>query len=251
MDIGIQDKVVLVTGSSRGIGAACAKQLALAGAAVAVNYYQSEQAAVNMVRELEYQGARAIAVQADVRDRDAVERMTDSIIQKFGKIDILVNNANIHFPMKPFVELSWESIEHKITGEIKSLYNCSRAVLQDMLTRKSGKLIFVSSTLSHAPGHGFSAHAAAKAAMDSMARVMALELGPSGITVNTVGPGLTETDATAGLPQKMKDQVALHTPLGKIGIPEDVAGVVAFLASPLADYLTGHYIPVCGGSYMN
>jgi 3-oxoacyl-[acyl-carrier protein] reductase len=251
MDIGIKNKVALVTGSSRGIGAACAKRMALAGAAVGINCYQSVQAAEQLVREIESNGGRAMAVQADVRDRDAVEKMVASLIDRFGRIDILVNNANIHFPMKPFIELSWESIESKITGEIKSLYNCSRAVLKDMLPRKSGKLIFISSTLSHSPGYGFAAHAAAKAAMDSIARVMASELGPMGITVNTVGPGLTETDATAGLPQEMKKQIASITPLGRIGYPEDVAGIVSFLASPMADYLTGLYIPVCGGAFMN
>jgi 3-oxoacyl-[acyl-carrier protein] reductase len=251
MDIGINNKVALITGSSRGIGAACAQRLALAGAAVAVNYYQSQELAENLVREIESQGGRAMAVQADVRERAAVEKMVDSVIQRFAGIDILVNNANIDFPIRPFVELSWESIESKITGEMKALYNCSQEVLKNMLPRKSGKLIFISSTLSRFPGFGFSAHAAAKAAMDSIARVMAAELGTMGITVNTVGPGLTETDATAGMPKEMKDQVASITPLCRIGHPDDVARVVAFLASPLADYLTGHYIPVCGGAFMN
>lgn len=251
MDIGLKNRVALVTGSSRGIGAACAKGLALSGAAVVVNYYQSEKLAESLVQEIESHDGQAMAVQADVRNRDAVDKMVDSAIQRFGGIDILVNNANINFPIRPFIELSWESIESKITGEMKSLYNCSQAVLKDMLPRKSGKLIFISSTLSRFPGFGFSAHAAAKAAMDSIARVMAAELGPMGITVNTVGPGLTETDATAGLPTEMKEQVASITPLGRIGHPDDVARTVAFLASPLSDYLTGHYIPVCGGGFMN
>jgi len=250
MDMGIEDRVVLVTGASRGIGAACAKKLAAAGAAVAVNYYQSADLARDVVREIELSGGRGMAVHADVRDRTAVNGMVESVVRKFGRVDILVNNANINFPIKPFIELSWEEIESKITGEIKSLYNCSQAVLKDMLSRKAGKLIFISSTLSQSPGFGFSAHAAAKAAMDSIARVMAAELGPMGITVNTVGPGLTETDATAGLPGEMKEQVASATPLCRIGHPDDVAGVVTFLASTLSDYLTGHYIPVCGGALM-
>ncbi|MDW7773590.1 MAG: SDR family oxidoreductase [Desulfobulbaceae bacterium] len=251
MNMGLKGKVALVTGASRGIGAACARSLAQAGASVGVNYYQSEQAAESLVQEIEAFGGQAMAVQADVRIREEVDRMTEALITKYGKIDILVNNANINFPMRPFIELSWESVEKKITGEIKSLYNCSQAVLQGMLPKKSGKLIFVSSTLSHDPGYGFAAHAAAKGAMDSIARVMAAELGANGITVNTVGPGLVETDATAGMPREMKEQVAAITPLGRIGQPEDVARVVAFLASPLADFLTGHYIPVCGGAFMN
>ena len=188
--------------------------------------------------------------QADVRDQDAVNDMVESTLNEFGKIDVLVNNANINFPIKPFIELKWEEIEAKILGEMKALYNCSQAVLQNMMNRKSGKLIFVSSSLSRFPGHGFSAHAAAKSAMDSLAKVMAMELGPSGITVNVVGPGLTLTDATAGQPKEVHEQVAAITPLRRLGMPDDIAGVVLFLASTLSDYLNGEYIPVTGGSFM-
>jgi 3-oxoacyl-[acyl-carrier protein] reductase len=115
-----------------------------------------------------------------------------------------------------------------------------------MMSRKSGKLIFVSSSLSRFPGFGFSAHAAAKSAMDSIGKVMAMELGPMGITVNVVGPGLTLTDATA----EVHEQVAAITPLRRLGMPDDIAGVVLFLASSLSDYLNGEYIPVTGGSFM-
>lgn len=148
------------------------------------------------------------------------------------------------------MELEWDELEAKITGEMKALYNCSHAVLRDMAERKSGKLIFISSGLSRHPGFGFSAHAAAKAAMDSIAKVMAMELGPTGITVNVIGPGLTLTDATSGQPKEIHDQVAEMTPLRRLGVPEDVAGAVVFLASSLSDYLTGEYIPVSGGIFM-
>lgn len=250
METGIRGKVALVTGASRGIGAACARELGRAGAVVAVNYYRSGEKAQGLAVEIEAAGGQAMVVQADVREPQEVDRMVEEIIRRHGRIDILVNNANIDFPIKPFIELAWDEVEKKITGEMKALYNCSQAVLRHMAPRKSGKLIFVSSTLSRYPGWGFSAHSAAKAAMDGLARVMAVELGPLGITVNTVGPGLVETDATAGQPAEMKEQVAAMTPLRRIGRPVDVAGVVVLLASPLADYLTGQYIAVCGGSYM-
>jgi 3-oxoacyl-[acyl-carrier protein] reductase len=250
MELGLKNTVALVTGASRGIGAASAKALAHHGAAVVINYIKSKDKAEALLEEIKQAGGNGITFQADVRDQTAVNSMVDAALDQFGKIDILVNNANINFPIRPFVELAWDQIEAKILGEMKALYNCSQAVLKDMMKRKSGKLIFVSSSLSRFPGYGFSAHAAAKSAMDSMAKVMATELGPMGITVNVVGPGLTLTDATAGQPKEMHEQIAGITPLRRLGMPDDIAGVVLFLASSLSDYLTGEYIPVTGGSFM-
>jgi 3-oxoacyl-[acyl-carrier protein] reductase len=250
MELGLKNTVALVTGASRGIGAASAKALAHHGATVVINYIKSKDKAEALLEEIKQAGGNGITFQADVRDQTAVNSMVDAALDQFGQIDILVNNANINFPIRPFVELAWDQIEAKILGEMKALYNCSQAVLKDMMKRKSGKLIFVSSSLSRFPGYGFSAHAAAKSAMDSMAKVMATELGPMGITVNVVGPGLTLTDATAGQPKEMHEQIAGITPLRRLGMPDDIAGVVLFLASSLSDYLTGEYIPVTGGSFM-
>ena len=250
MELGLKDKVAIITGASRGIGAASAKALAHHGATVVINYIKSKDKAEELLDEIKKAGGKGMVFQADVRDQDAVNDMVESTLNEFGKIDVLVNNANINFPIRPFIELTWEQIEAKILGEMKALYNCSQAVLKDMLSRKSGKLIFMSSSLSRFPGFGFSAHAAAKSAMDGMAKVMAMELGPSGITVNVVGPGLTITDATAGQPKEVHEQVAAITPLRRLGMPDDIGGVVLFLASSLSDYLNGEYIPVTGGSFM-
>jgi 3-oxoacyl-[acyl-carrier protein] reductase len=250
MELGLKDKVALITGASRGIGAASAKALAHHGATVVINYINSKDKAEGLLDEIKKSGGKGMVFQADVRGQGAVNDMVESTLKEFGKIDVLVNNANINFPIRPFIELTWDQIEVKILGEMKALYNCSQAVLKDMLNRKSGKLIFVSSSLSRFPGFGFSAHAAAKSAMDSMAKIMAMELGPSGITVNVVGPGLTLTDATAGQPKEVHEQVAAITPLRRLGMPDDIAGVVLFLASSLSDYLSGEYIPVTGGSFM-
>ena len=250
MELELKDKVTLITGASRGIGAASAKALAHHGATVVINYIKSKEKADELLDEIKNAGGNGMVFQADVRDQAAVNDMVESTLKEFGKIDVLVNNANINFPIRPFIELTWDQIEAKILGEMKALYNCSQAVLKDMMSRKSGKLIFVSSSLSRFPGFGFSAHAAAKSAMDSLAKVMAMELGPSGITVNVVGPGLTLTDATAGQPKEVHEQVAAITPLRRLGLPDDIAGVVLFLASSLSDYLNGEYIPVTGGSFM-
>ena len=250
MGIDLQGKVALVTGAARGIGAAAARELAAHGAAVVVNYLQAADRAEEVRKTIITAGGRAITVQADVRNRIAVEAMIVQAENELGPVDILVNNANINFPMLPFVELAWTDIEAKITGEMGALVHCCQAVLKGMMIRKAGKIILVSSSLSREPGYGFAAHCAAKAAMDSMARTMALELGPSGINVNVVGPGLTRTDATAFLPPEVHEQTAAHTPLRRVGEPGDVARVIVFLASPMADYLTGQYIPVNGGGFM-
>lgn len=250
MELELKNKVALVTGASRGIGAASAKALAHHGAAVIINFMNSKEKAETLLDEIKNSGGKGMICQADVRDPVAVNAMVDSAIKEFGKIDILVNNANIDFPVKPFIALTWDEIETKIIGEMKALYNCSQAVLKDMTNRKSGKLIFISSQLSRAPLFGFSAHAAAKSAMDGIAKIMATELGPNGITVNVIGPGLTLTDATAGQPKEMHEQAARINPLKRLGNPGDIAGVVVFLGSSLSNYVNGEYIPVDGGQFM-
>jgi len=246
----LQGKIALVTGASRGIGAAIARVLANHDAAVVINYLNSKDRAEELRNTIITAGGRAIAIQADVRNRGAVDRMVALAEKELGRIDILVNNANIDFPMQPFAEMAWPDIEAKLTGEIGAMVHCSQAVIPRMMEKKYGKIILVSSSLSREPGYGFAAHCAAKAAMDSLARAMALELGPAGIYVNVVGPGLTRTDATAGLPPEVFTHTAEHTPLLRVAEPGDIASVVMFLASEMSDYLTGQYIPVNGGGFM-
>lgn len=251
MSIDLQGKIALVTGASRGIGAAVAQRLAENNAAVAVNYLHSKEKADALVSTIIGAGGKAIALQADVRVRDEVARMVSLTEKEFGgTVDILVNNANIHFPMQPFIDLAWADIEAKLTGEIGAMVHCCQAVLPGMIAKKQGRVVLVSSTLSREPGYGFAAHCAAKAAVDSMARTMALELGPFNVNVNVVGPGLTRTDATSGLPREVHEQTAAHTPLRRVAQPDDVAGAVLYLVSDLSDYITGQYIPVNGGSFM-
>ena len=148
MKLGVDGKVVIVTGASRGIGAAIAKSLGHHGATVIVNYHKNREKAEAVLVQIKENGGDGILFQADVRDADAVNAMVETTITTYGKVDVLVNNANIDFPIKPFVALTWEEINAKITGEIQALYNCSQAVLRDMTPRKRGKLIFISSSLS-------------------------------------------------------------------------------------------------------
>ncbi|WP_291493091.1 SDR family NAD(P)-dependent oxidoreductase [Desulfurella sp.] len=249
-NLDLTGKVAIVTGASRGIGASCAKILGSFGANVVVNYFNSEQKAQEVVNYIKDNGGNAISFRADVRNFESVNEMVKTTLEKFGSIDILINNANINFPIKPFLELDYKSIEEKIVGETKAFYNCTKAVVTHMINQKYGKLIYISSSLSRQTAFGFFAHAGAKSAVDAMAKTLALELGIYGIRVNVVGPGLTNTDATFNQPKEQKEMIANFTPLKRIGEPIDVAKVVLFLASDLSDYMSGQYLPVNGGSFM-
>lgn len=250
MKIDLGSKVAIVTGASRGIGAAIVKGLAANGAKVVVNYAARKDKAEEVLAHIKKDGGEGFIFKADVTRKDEVEDMVAETIKKYGHVDVLVNNAAIGFPAKQFIDYKWEEAEAKIMNEMKAMFFPAQAVLRDMLKRKTGRIIMISSTISRSPAEGFFAHAAAKAAMDSAVRVMARELGPSGITVNAVGPGLMVTDATAHLPEQMFKAVAEFTPLKRVGMPDDVAGVVSFLSSGLADFITGQYIAVSGGAYM-
>jgi len=246
----MKNRIALVTGASRGIGAATAKLLASHGAAVGVNYFQSEARAAAVVGEIREAGGRAIAVRGDVRDESHVRAIVADVERELGPIDTLVCNAAIGFPFKPFADFPWSEFEAKLLGELKAAFYCCQAVLPSMVERKAGCLIAVSSTLSRQPMPGASAHSTAKSALDAFARSLALELGPFGIRVNVVAPGLTETDATARQSAEMKAAAAARTPLRRIGLPEDVAGAILALASDSCGFVSGSYVAVSGGAYL-
>jgi 3-oxoacyl-[acyl-carrier protein] reductase len=246
----LRDQVALVTGSSRGIGAATVKLLAQQGAKVAVNYRCNEEAARAVLDEIEGAGGQGILVGADVTVPAEVAAMVARVRTELGPIDILVNNANMPFPVKPFVDYPWEGFERKLVSELKASFHCCRAVVPPMIERGRGCIVNVSSGLSRQPGQGFIAHSSAKGALDAFTKSLALELGPHGIRVNVVAPGLTLTDATAHQPQEMHTAVAQRLPLRRLGEPDDVAGAILFYCLDWARYVTGTYLPVCGGGQM-
>jgi 3-oxoacyl-[acyl-carrier protein] reductase len=247
---GLRDKVALVTGASRGIGAATARLLARHGVRVAVNWHRSEEAARKVVADIAASGGRALAVRADVTVREEVDAMVRTVERDLGPVEILVANAAIGFPVRPFTQYAWEDFERKLTGEMKAAFFPGQAVVPGMVARRGGCIVHVSSGLSRVPGPGFVAHSSAKSALDAFSRALALELGPHGIRVNVVAPGLTRTDATAHQPREMHEAVAARTPLRRIAEPEDVAGSILFLCAAWSGDVTGAYLPVSGGIQM-
>ncbi|MBD3401902.1 SDR family oxidoreductase [candidate division GN15 bacterium] len=246
----LDNRNIVITGASRGIGASTARLCAQHGARVAVNYMASQAAAEAIVTEITDAGGTAVAIGADVRDEEQVARMAEEAEKALGPIDSLVINASISFPMLPFMEYPWADFAAKVTGEMQAAFHCARAFVPGMLERKQGNIVAVSSGLSKQAGFGFCAHSTAKAALNALVRSMALELSPSGIRVNTVSPGLTITDATSHVPDEQKKMISGMTPLRRNGLPEDIAGVILMMLSEETRFVTGGYIPVDGGMTM-
>jgi len=246
----LRDQVAIVTGASRGIGAATARLLAAHGAKVGVNYRASRERAEQVLAEIQAEGGEGILLPADVTVREQVDAAVREVQERLGPVDILVNNAAIGFPVAPFAEYRWEDFERKVHDEMAACFHPCQAVITGMVRRGRGCIVNVSSGLSRQPGPGYAAHSAAKSALDAFTRSLACELGPAGVRVNAVGPGLTDTDATAFVPQPVREAIAQHAPLRRIGRPEDVAGAVLFYCVDWSRFVTGSYLPVSGGGLM-
>jgi 3-oxoacyl-[acyl-carrier protein] reductase len=246
----LRGKTALVTGASKGIGAGIAKELATSGAAVAVNYAADRSGAEAVVRAITAAGGRAVAIQGDVSKAADVARLFEQMKAAFGVLDVLVNNAGVYRPM-PLVELTDEEFHREINTNLFGPLLTIRESLEHF-GPDGGSIINIGSAASRMHPPGFSVYAASKAGLDAVTGVLAQELAPRKIRVNSVNPGATfsEGTRTAGLLGKGNDfekQFLARTPLGRIGTPEDIAKVVAFLASDESGWLTGEIILASGG----
>ncbi|MGF6484338.1 SDR family oxidoreductase [Paraburkholderia sp. JPY419] len=240
--------VALITGASRGIGAAIAAALGRQGYKVVVNHRNSAAQADDVVATIAAAGGEAIAIKADVTRPDDVAAMVEHVNERWGGVDVLVHNALTPYDVTSFADLSWEQLGGKLDTELHAAFLATKAVVPGMMTRRHGRLIYLSALLSRRPRNGMITLGTAKAALDQFVRYVALELAPHGITANLVAPTTVEGATSAGLisAERLK-AIAASIPMGRLAHPTEVADTVVYLASEASGFTTGHYLPVSGG----
>lgn len=242
----LTDKIALVTGGSRGIGAAIAKALAKEGASVVINYNGSEERAKAVAEEIKVSGGKAEIYQCNVADFDACGEMIKTLIQKYGRIDILVNNAGITKDGL-LVKMTEEDFDAVINTNLKGAFHTIRHMSRYFLKQKSGKIINISSVSGIMGNAGQANYSASKAGIIGLTKSAARELASRGINVNAIAPGFIATDMTEAMPENVKNSLTETIPLKRIGRPEEIADTAVFLASGKADYITGQVFAVDGG----
>jgi 3-oxoacyl-[acyl-carrier protein] reductase len=244
----LQERVALVTGGSRGIGAGVAQALAVAGAAVAVCARNGDAAAA-AAADISARGGRAFGVAADVSRAADAERIVAACVERFGRLDILVNNAGITRDGL-VLRMKDEDWRHVLAVNLDGAFYCSRAALRAILKQRgTGRIVNIGSVVAATGNPGQANYVTSKAGLVGLTKALAKEVASRGVTVNAVAPGFVETDMTAGLPDAVKEAYRAQIPLGRFGTTADVAATVVFLASDAASYITGQVIHVNGGMW--
>jgi 3-oxoacyl-[acyl-carrier protein] reductase len=245
----LKGKCAIITGASRGLGKAIALKFASLGANIVLNYRSSEKEALEVENEIKEMGVEVLSVKGDISKLQEVENLVSVAKERFGNIDIIVNNAGITKDTL-ILRMKEEDFDSVIDVNLKGVFNCLKAITPIMVKQKHGKIINISSVVGLTGNAGQVNYAASKAGVIGMTKSLAREVGSRGITVNAVAPGFIETDMTHELNDKVKEEAKKNIPLKRFGNPEDVANVVAFLASESSNYITGQVIQVDGGMLM-
>ena len=238
--------VALVTGASRGIGAACARRFAHAGYSVAILYRSRADLAESLCRELIAAGQDAFCLQADVADRNQIFSAVNTVLERYRRIDVLINNAAIAQQML-FTDITEEDWDRMFAVNVKGAFHCTQAVLPGMISRKGGSIVNISSMWGQVGASCEVHYSASKAAVIGMTQALAKEVGPSGIRVNCIAPGVIQTDMNAHLDSETLDALADETPLMRIGTPDEIARAALFLCGEGASFITGQVLGVNGG----
>jgi acetoacetyl-CoA reductase len=244
----LKEAVVVVTGASRGLGKAIAEELAGGGAKVVVNYSRSKEPAEEVVNQISESGGEAIAVQADVSDAEQAQKLIDQALERFNRVDVLINNAGINID-RTLRKLSVEDWDKVIQVDLNSAFYTVHAVLPHMTDQGGGKIINMSSFVGEAGNIGQANYSAAKAGLLGFTKTAAQELARFGITVNAIAPGFIETDMVANIPEEAQQKLRKQVPLGRFGKPEEVARAVRYLIED-GDYITGQSLDINGGIYI-
>ena len=246
--IDLKGRVAIVTGGSRGIGSIIAKELAKQGVSVVINYNSSSDAADQVVREIEELGGQAHASQADVSDAAQARVLVEDTINKFGKLDFLINNAGITRD-RTFRKMDEENWRKVIDVNLNSVYNTTSAALAPIQASEAGRIINISSVIGQAGGFGQTNYSAAKAGMLGFTKSLALELARTNVTVNAICPGFIETDMVKEIPEEIRQQIVSKIPQRRFGSPEEIARGVVYLCQD-GEYVTGQELNINGGLYM-
>jgi 3-oxoacyl-[acyl-carrier protein] reductase len=245
--IDLTDRVVILTGASGPVGEAIARQLVDAGARVMLGYRRHIEVIERLLKELEPLRGLGVPYTVDVVSRPSVDAMVAETLGQFGRIDAFIHNAHGPIDRQPFLQRTWEDYEAQFAVAVRGAFNCCQAVLEEMVLRRQGKILFILNTLTRRPVMGYNAYTAAVGALRGLARDLANEVGELGIAVNTLSPGFTVTTETPHAPPRVQQILAGQTPLRRLGTPADIAQAALFFISDLSNFVTGADLTVDGG----